>query len=74
MNEMLLTVSVDPHHLLESIVFAGIPREQIVKLVLDLDLLVGEVDFTEELIKALVKSLVHDKDDVKLPFIDWEKV
>lgn len=74
MNQIYLNLHVDPQALIEAIVFSGIERRDILKLIIDLDLLVAEVGFTEELITKLVKSIKTDQEDVKLTFIDWEKV
>lgn len=49
-------------------------HEQLLALICQIDLQVAEVGFTEDLIKKLVASLKEDKDDVDLPYIDWEKV
>lgn len=49
-------------------------HDQLVALICQIDLKVAEVGFTEDLIKKLAASLKADKDDVDLPFVDWDKV
>ena len=41
---------------------------------MDYDRIVASVEFTEQLVLALVKTLIVDKESVKLPFIDWSKI
>lgn len=44
------------------------------RIIMDYDRMVASVEFTEQLVLALVKTLIVDKESVKLPFIDWSKV
>lgn len=43
-------------------------------LIQEVDLMVADVGFTEDLIKVLVHSLKADKEDTTLPFINWDRV
>lgn len=52
----------------------GLEYSELLPLLLELDLVVADCGFTEDLVRGLVKSLKSDKTDVNLPFIDWEKV
>jgi hypothetical protein len=48
-------------------------HDQLKQFILDLDLIVADVQFTEELILCLAKSLKGCTDE-PLDFINWEKI
>lgn len=71
---MFLTLQLQQEQIVDALTSSDIKREELLNLFTTLDLAVAEVDFTEELIRRLVKSLKADHEDTNLPFIDWEKV
>lgn len=74
MSEEMLRIEVPISYDDVSQGLCGMVTEELVKLILQVDLQMAEVGFTEDLVRGLVKSLKADKDDVDLPFIDWSKV
>lgn len=60
----------------EQLVYAlrGMPYSDLLPALLELDLMIADCGFTEDLVKGLVSSLKADSEGVNLPFIDWSKV
>ena len=52
----------------------GMPYSDLLPTLLELDLMIANCGFTEDLIKGLVSSLKVDSESVNLPFIDWSQV
>jgi len=67
-----MTMTMEKGDLVQSLSYLG--YGELVGIIKDLDLMIADVGFTEDLIKMLIQSLVADKEDVSLPFINWEKV
>ena len=62
-------VHIDPYDFVRSSDY-----ETMLFFIQAVDAFVADVGFTEDLVKMLVQSLKADKEDVNLPFIDWEAV
>ena len=69
-----MNLSLTQDQIVSALASSEITRDELLGLLTALDLMIAEVDFTEELVKRLVKSLKSDHEDVDLPFIDWKKV
>lgn len=69
-----MNLSLTQDQIVSALASSEITRDELLDLLTALDLMIAEVDFTEELVKRLVKSLKSDHEDVDLPFIDWKKV
>lgn len=69
---MYLEIEIDRQALIQSL--RSLNQDDLCNLLIELDLMVADAGFTEDLVRALVKSLKADREDVQLPFIDWEKV
>lgn len=71
-----LPLYIPRHQLVESL--RAIGYEDLLPLLVELDMAIGDVGFTEDLIKALVKGLKAEFEPTEpitsLTFIDWEKV
>lgn len=51
-----------------------LPYDELIELIIEIDMNQADVDFTEKLVRGLVKSLKGNAMDTDLKFIDWEKV
>jgi uncharacterized protein (DUF1778 family) len=63
-------IELDTDQLIDNL--ATLTHEQIKQFIIDLDIVVADVQFTEELLLALAKSMKGLDDPVD--FINWEKV
>jgi hypothetical protein len=73
-NSLRCTVSIDleEDQIVDSLL--QLDYEDLERIIVEVDLMVADVGFTEHLIRKLALSLKADAENVDLPFIDWEKV
>lgn len=71
---IFMSMELTQDQIVNALVSSQITRDELLDMLTSLDLMVAEVEFTEELVRRLVKSLKRDSEDVDLPFIDWSKV
>lgn len=71
---IFMSMELTQDQIVNALVRSEITRDELLDMLTSLDLMVAEVEFTEELVRRLVKSLKSDSEDVDLPFIDWSKV
>jgi len=69
---MNINLEISHNNLLDAL--SDLSYQNLMDLIQGIDLAKADCGFTEDLVRLLVKSLKADKDDVNLPFIDWEKV
>lgn len=67
-----LTLVVSRNQLTEAL--RGLDYDELLSVMLQLDLMVADCGFTEDLVKGLVKSLKNGSSTSALSFINWEKV
>jgi hypothetical protein len=71
MTTFYANIELDTESLIDSLV--TLTHEQTKQFIIDIDAMVADAQFTEELILALAKSLKGCADE-PVDFINWEKV